>query len=307
MRDAFIKSLLEEIKTDSSIILLTADLGFGVFEELETKHPNQYINVGVAEQNMVGVATGLSMEGFRTLTYSIGNFPTLRCLEQIRNDACYHEINLTIVGMGGGFSYGPLGMSHHATEDLAIMRSLPNMKVVAPGTEEEAFFAIKELIKSTGVSYLRLDKKFAKPNKILKREFKLGKSIKYREGNDISIFSTGGILDEVLKAADNLEKKGIKTRVYNFHTIKPLDGDSIKKAVLETNGIITIEEHNLIGGLSSAVCEYCMKEKLYPNIFKSIGLNDEYSSIVGNQDYLRSQYKINANEICSIVNKFFNK
>ena len=119
--------------------MLTADLGFGVFEELETKHPNQYINVGVAEQNMVGVATGLSMEGFRTLTYSIGNFPTLRCLEQIRNDACYHEINLTIVGMGGGFSYGPLGMSHHATEDLSIMRSLPNMKVVAPGTEEEAF------------------------------------------------------------------------------------------------------------------------------------------------------------------------
>ena len=202
MRDAFIKSLLEEIKKDSSIILLTADLGFGVFEELETKHPNQYINVGVAEQNMVGVATGLSMEGFRTLTYSIGNFPTLRCLEQIRNDACYHEINLTIVGMGGGFSYGPLGMSHHATEDLAIMRSLPNMKVVAPGTEEEAFFAIKELIKSTGVSYLRLDKKFAQTNKILNKEFKLGKSIKYREGNDISIFSTGGILDEVLKAAD---------------------------------------------------------------------------------------------------------
>ena len=198
-------------------------------------------------------------------------------------------------------------MSHHATEDLSIMRSLPNMKVVAPGTEEEAFFAIKELIKSTGVSYLRLDKKFAQPNKSVNREFKLGKSIKYREGNDLSIFSTGGILDEVLKAADNLEKKGIKSRVYNFHTLKPLDGDSIKEAVLETNGIITIEEHNLIGGLSSAVCEHCMKEKLYPNIFKSIGLNDEYSSIVGNQDYLRNHYKINANEICSLVNNFFNK
>ena len=307
MRDAFIKSLLEEIQKDSSIILLTADLGFGVFEELETKHPNQYINVGVAEQNMVGVATGLSMEGFRTLTYSIGNFPTLRCLEQIRNDACYHEINLTIVGMGGGFSYGPLGMSHHATEDLAIMRSLPNMRVVAPATEDEAFFAIKELIKTNGVNYLRLDKKFAQPNKSVKKEFKLGKSIKYREGNDVSIFSTGGILDEVLIAADALEKKGIESRVYNFHTIKPLDVDSIEEAVLETNGIITIEEHNLIGGLSSAVCEHCMREKLYPNIFKSIGLNDEYSSIVGNQDYLRSHYKINANQICLMVNKFFNK
>ena len=307
MRDAFIKSLLEEIQKDSSVILLTADLGFGLFEELETNFPNQYINVGVAEQNMVGVATGLSMEGFRTLTYSIGNFPTLRCLEQIRNDACYHEINLTIVGMGGGFSYGPLGMSHHATEDLAIMRSLPNMKVVAPATEDEAFFAIKELIKSSGVNYLRLDKKFAKPNKSVEREFQLGKSIKYREGNDVSIFSTGGILDEVLIAADALEKKGIESRVYNFHTIKPLDIDSIEEAVLETNGIITIEEHNLIGGLSSAVCEHCMKEKLYPNIFKSIGLNDEYSSIVGNQDYLRNYYKINANEICSIVNKFFNR
>ena len=133
MRDVFIKTLLEMAKEDPSIILVTGDLGFGVFNEFRKVLPNQFLNAGVAEQNMTGLATGMALEGFKVFTYSIANFPILRCLEQVRNDACYHQANVNIVAIGGGFSYGSLGFSHHATEDIAIMRSLPEISVFAPG------------------------------------------------------------------------------------------------------------------------------------------------------------------------------
>lgn len=304
MRDEFLKAIIEEVERDSSIILLTADLGFGVFEDFEKKFPKQFINVGVAEQNMVGVATGLSLEGFKTITYSIGNFPTLRCLEQIRNDACYHEINLTIVGMGGGFSYGSLGMSHHATEDIAIMRALPKINILAPGTKEEAYFATKRAIQSKSVNYLRLDKSYADSSLEISKDFEIGKSITYRNGNDFSIFSTGGILIEAIKAADELKKIGINCRVISFHSLKPIDSDVIKKSISETKGIITIEEHNIIGGLSSAISAYCIQNNYHPKFFKSLALNDEYSSVVGSQEYLKEYYKINSNEIILHIKKY---
>ena len=177
MRDAFLKKITELAAIDKDVVLLTADLGFGVFENFESKFPGQYFNVGVAEQNMTGLAAGLALEGKKVITYSIGNFATLRCLEQIRNDGCYHDLNITIVASGGGFSYGSLGMSHHTTEDIAILRALPAMSVVAPGTAWEAGEATEALIKSNGVGYLRLDKTVADENST--HLFSLGGSIKY--------------------------------------------------------------------------------------------------------------------------------
>ncbi|MEC7881039.1 MAG: transketolase C-terminal domain-containing protein [Chloroflexota bacterium] len=312
MRDEFVNTFLQNAKDNSSLIFLTADLGFGAFDQLEKQLPNQYINVGVAEQNMIGVATGLSLEGFKVVAYSIGNFPTLRCLEQIRNDACYHETNITIVGMGGGFSYGPLGMSHHTTEDISIMRSLPGMKVLAPGTKKEAEFATSYLLNSHGVAYLRLDKSFA-PNKkdFFYSDFKFGQAVVHRDGEDFAIFAMGGILEEALDASEKLAQKGIYCRVLSFHTIKPLDGEAIKKAIKETAGILTVEEHNLIGGLSSAVSEYCMLNQIHPKNFKSLALKDEYSSIVGSQKFLRKSYSLDSftivETINSLVNTFKNK
>jgi transketolase len=192
MRDAFLNKLTQLALKDKDIVLLTADLGFGVFEAFESKFPGQYFNVGVAEQNMTGLASGLALEGKKVITYSIGNFPTLRCLEQIRNDACYHNLNITIVASGGGFSYGSLGMSHHATEDIAILRALPAMSVVAPGTVWEAGEATEALIKSESVGYLRLDKTVANESDVF--SFSLGGSIRYRKGRDVTLLSTGGIL-----------------------------------------------------------------------------------------------------------------
>jgi len=220
MRDAFLKKITELAAIDKDVVLLTADLGFGVFENFESKFPGQYFNVGVAEQNMTGLAAGLALEGKKVITYSIGNFPTLRCLEQIRNDGCYHDLNITIVASGGGFSYGSLGMSHHATEDIAILRALPAMSVVAPGTVWEAGEATEALIKSNSVGYLRLDKTVADENSM--QLFSLGGSIKYREGKDVTLLTTGGILRDAVQASELLQEQGIDAGVISMHSVKPL-------------------------------------------------------------------------------------
>jgi transketolase len=294
VRNEFLEATIKLAKNDKDIILLTADLGFGVFEEYESMFPNQYFNVGVAEQSMTSIATGLALEGKRVITYSIGNFPTLRCLEQIRNDACYHDANITIVASGGGFSYGALGMSHHATEDLSILRALPGIKVVAPCTPWEAGKAITALVNDNGVGYLRLDKSFANETLNETSPFLFEKSRRHREGSDITIIATGGILNEALISADDLSSKNISVRVVGMHTIKPIDKREIKLAIEETGGIITLEENNIIGGLGGAVAEICMDHNVRPKLFHRIGLSDMYSSVVGSQNYLRKIYKMDS-------------
>jgi len=299
MRDAFLKKITELAAIDKDVVLLTADLGFGVFENFESKFPGQYFNVGVAEQNMTGLAAGLALEGKKVITYSIGNFATLRCLEQIRNDGCYHDLNITIVASGGGFSYGSLGMSHHTTEDIAILRALPAMSVVAPGTAWEAGEATEALIKSNGVGYLRLDKTVADENST--HLFSLGGSIKYRAGKDVTLLTTGGILRDVVLAAELLQEQGIDVGLVSMHSVKPIDKSAIVTAANETGGIVTIEEHNLDGGLGSAVAEVCMDNGIVPKIFLRIGLNNRYSSVVGSQDYLKAYYKMDASAIVKRV------
>jgi len=297
MRDAFLKSLNNLAQVDKDVVLLTADLGFGVFEQFEHDFPNQFFNVGVAEQNMTGVAVGLSLEGKKVVTYSIGNFPILRCLEQIRNDACYHDANLMIVGSGGGFSYGALGMSHHTTEDLSILRALPNMTVVAPSTAWEAGKATQLLVKRGGVSYLRLDKTAAKEQDINDNIFTLGTARRHNKGTDITLVTTGGILADVKEASIELERLGFSVRVLGIHTLKPIDSNEIILAAKETGGIITVEEHNKDGGLGSAVSEVCMDNSILPKKFLRMGLNNIYSSIVGSQQYLKSRYMMDSDAI----------
>jgi transketolase len=299
MRDAFLKKLTQLAAEDRDVVLLTADLGFGIFEEFESTFPGQYFNVGVAEQNMTGLAAGLALEGKKVITYSIGNFPTLRCLEQIRNDGCYHDLNITIVASGGGFSYGSLGMSHHTTEDIAILRALPRMCVVVPGTDWEAGEATEALIKNNGVGYLRLDKTVADERGL--SPFMLGGSIKYREGLDVTLIATGGILRDAIEAADTLKEKGVNASVISMHSIKPIDKDAIIAAANGTGGIVTIEEHNIDGGLGSAVSEVCMDNGTSPKVFLRIGLDDRYSSIVGSQDYLKMRYQMDSTAIVKRV------
>jgi len=298
MRDHFIKRLSELAEHDFRIMLVTGDLGFGVFDEYRRRFPGQFINAGVAEQNMTGIATGMAMEGRVVFTYSIANFPTLRCLEQIRNDACYHGANVKVVSIGGGFSYGALGISHHATEDLAIMRSLPDITVVSPCGYWETIEATEAIVNMPGTCYLRLDKSAGDDAPLDKEEkFEIGKARVLREGSDCAIIVTGGILGEVWQAAELLEKKGISARIVSMHTIKPLDREAILQTCQDVGVIVTVEEHTVYGGLGSAVAEALLDNGVLPSAFLCIGLEAGFSSIVGSQQYSRKRYGLDAESI----------
>jgi len=288
MRSAMMKALFELANDNQDVVLITGDLGFGLFEDFAYKFPNQFINIGIAEQNMIGVSTGLALEGKIVFVYSIGNFPTFRCLEQIRNDACYHNLNINIICMGAGFSYGALGMSHHATEDISIIRSLPGTTVISPSTEDEAYFSTIELSKRNGVGYLRLDKSKASKCKKLKNKLEIGKGNILKDGLDYTIIACGGIVEEALLAADDLDKNNISCKVVSMHTIKPIDGALIQDCVKHSKGIVSLEESNITGGLGSAILEACSKNGKFPLKIKMLGINDEYVSVVGSQEYLRN-------------------
>ena len=305
MRDTFVKTLIEEAKKDKNIELVTGDLGFGVLKPYFEQLPNQFTNAGIAEQNMTGVAAGMALCGKTVFTYSIGNFPTLRCIEQIRNDCAYPHANVKIVCVGGGFVYGSLGMSHQATEDIAILRALPEVTVVCPGDLVEAAEATKAIAHTPGTVYLRLGRGGEKRVHDKIDNFKIGKAIRIREAKadcnkKVALFSTGAILDEVTEAAGILEKEGIGVEEYSFHTVKPIDKDVILDCANRYDYIVTVEEHNVIGGFASAVSEVITDSDENVRLIK-IGLNDEYCSKVGNQKYLRAQYGMTAQDIVKKV------
>jgi transketolase len=304
VRDHFIQRLGELVLQDPNILLITGDLGFGVFNDFRENYPANFINVGVAEQQMTGLATGLALEGKTTFTYSIANFSTLRCLEQIRNDAAYHGANVNVVCIGGGFSYGALGISHHATEDLAILRSIPDITVVAPCGHWETMAATAAIAQEPGTAYLRLDKSAGDDSAITDSEsFTLGRARILRPGTDCAIITTGGILEEVQKAVAELSTKNIAARVISMHTIKPIDVETVMAAATETNALITVEEHTVNGGLGSAVLEVLADHEQFTRVLR-IGLESGFSSIVGSQQYLRQLYKLDAASIAQRTIEF---
>ncbi len=297
MRDTFVRTLVKLAKEDKNIELVTGDLGFGVLRPFYETCPDQFTNAGIAEQNMTSMAAGMALEGKNVFTYSIGNFPTLRCLEQIRNDCAYHKANVTVVCIGGGFVYGSLGMSHQATEDLAILRALPDVVVMAPADLVEAEECTKALAKHDGTAYLRLGRGGERRIHGKIDDFQIGKAIKIYDGKKIAIFSTGAIFEEVTVAYDELKNQGYDPAVYTFPTIKPIDQEAIKRISREFNLITTVEEHNIVGGFGSAVAEVMAEMKDKKARLLRIGLNDEYSVRVGNQKYLREQYGMDSKAI----------
>lgn len=290
MRTAFIRALEEAAAKDNRVMLIVGDLGFGVVDQFEAKFPSQFVNAGVAEQNMTGMAAGMALSGGVVFTYSIGNFPTLRCLEQIRNDVCYHKANVKIVAVGGGFVYGSLGMSHHATEDLAIMRALPNMTVIAPGDPVEAAGATRALIEWPGPCYLRLGRAGESTVHKSEIEFTIGKSIRLSDGDDLTLISTGGLLQTAVATAANLLERGITTRVISMHTIKPLDQEAVLSAARDTQAMATLEEHSTIGGLGGAVSEVLAEHSDRKIPFTRIGVESGFAPKAGSQEYLRSMF-----------------
>jgi len=306
MRDTFVKTLIDLAKKDKNIELITGDLGFGVLKPFWEELPDQFTNIGIAEQNMTTVAAGMALEGKTVFTYSIGNFPTLRCLEQIRNDCAYHNANVKIVCVGGGFVYGSLGMSHQATEDLAILRALPDVVVMAPADLVEAEEATKAIAAYQGTCYLRLGRGGEKRIHESIDNFQIGKAIKVKDGEKAAIFSTGAIFEEVNKAYDLLREKGISPAVYTFPTVKPIDIEVIDQCSEEFDLIVTCEEHNIAGGFGSAVAEVMAEKRNRKAALLRIGINDTYATIVGNQQYLRDQYGLSAEKIAERIEEVIN-
>lgn len=302
MRDAFIATLSELARTDSRILLVTGDLGFGVLDAFAWELPRQYINAGVAEQGMTGIATGMALEGKVVFTYSIGNFPTLRCLEQIRNDVAYHDADVKVVAVGGGFSYGPLGMSHHATEDIAVLRAIPNVAVYAPCDIHETQEITRLLVRQPGPAYLRLDK-----SKLGSGEgdpFVPGALRRLRDGRDLAILVCGGIAADAMAAADALATHGIDAAVYSAHTLKPFDDEGLQRLAARHDRLVTVEEHVRTGGLGSIVAE-CLVDmgRQIPRLLR-LSIPDVHFSVVGSQEYLRGRLGLDAAGLAAAIGKF---
>lgn len=302
MRNAFIRSVLELAEADRNIEMITGDLGFGVLKPFWEALPDQFLNAGIAEQNMTSMAAGMSLEGKTVFTYSIGNFPTLRCLEQIRNDCAYHDANVKIICVGGGFVYGSLGMSHHATEDLAVMRSLPNVAVFAPADRVEASAVAKAVAEYLGTCYIRL----GRGGELVAREkidnFQIGQAIPVQEGSRAAIFSTGDIYGEVAAAREILERSGITPTIYTFPTVKPLDVRTVAACAKSHELIVTCEEHNIVGGLGTAVAEVMAESPSQARLLR-IGISDSYCTTVGTQSHLREKYGLSGKQIAQRILK----
>ncbi len=303
MRNTFVNTLIENAKINKDLFLVTGDLGFNVLTKFWNEYPDRFINAGICEQNMTSLAAGMALEGKTVFTYSIANFPTLRCLEQIRNDVCYHKADVKIVAIGGGFSYGALGMSHHATEDIAIMRSLPELIVFTPCDPIETEAAVNLAIKIHGPCYIRLGKGMERNIHKNPIKIELGKAIKIKDGQDIAIFAAGNIISEALYASEILDSLELNPSIYSFPTVKPIDKDTIIRAAKDFRYIFTLEEHNVIGGFGSAISEILAEIKTEAIQIK-IGINDIYSSEVGSQDYLRKYYGIDKDSIINKIKSF---
>jgi len=297
VRDAFVRVLVAEMERDGRIVLVTGDLGFGVLRPLWEKFPDRIINAGIAEQGMISMAAGLAATDRKVVVYSIGNFPTLRPLEQIRNDCAYHGADVKIVCVGGGFVYGSLGMSHHATEDMSVMRAIPEITCFTPGDPAETEAVTREMLRRPGTCYLRL----GRGNEPRVHEGPLAgwtfpRAVRVREGKDIALLSAGGILTQAVKAAELLAEKGIGAAVVSFPCLKPLDAETVRELLKGYRHIVTVEEHTVVGGFGSAVCEIAAEEGGACRV-KRLGLQDCFATVVGDQAYLRSIYGIDAESI----------
>ena len=295
MRDLFVQKLFKMISNDPKVILLTADLGFGAFECFEPFRDKQYFNVGISEQLMASMAAGLSLEGFKVFIYSIGVFPTLRCLEQIRNDISYHGCSVTIVTTGAGFSYGSLGMTHHCVQDIGVIRSIPNIDVFTPANKYE----MEDILdNSKGMRYIRIDKSeinLIPINKIHKTFcYCYFKNKKFHEKDKTLILSHGSICSISLPFCNDQ----FKVDVYTLAKIK--ESQYLLDLCKKYKKILTIEEHSEINGFFSFISAFLSKNKILKEI-DYVALPEEHVSIVGDQAFLREKLKLDSNSLYSKI------
>lgn len=300
MRNAFADELTKLARENDKVVLLSGDIGNKLFDNFKKIDERRFYNCGVAEANMMGVAAGMALSGLRPVIYTITPFTTTRCFEQIRVDACYHKAPVVIVGTGSGLSYAELGPTHHSLEDMAIMRTLPGMRVLAPCDTAEMRLALRAALNEDGPVYIRIGKKGEPAIHSKLPDFHIGKGIVVRSGTDVALIVAGTIMSEVIKAADLLAERGVSAEVVSFHSVKPLDQAYLAQACARFKLLATIEEHSRIGGLGGAVAEWRAPRGDAP-VQISFGSDDEFMHEVGSQDYARAKFGLTASNIADKV------
>lgn len=295
MRKAFIHGLTELARHDPRVVLLTGDLGFMVIEPFVEEHPDRFFNIGVAEQNMVGVATGLADAGFLPFAYSIATFATLRPFEFIRNGPVLHQLPVRIVGVGGGFEYGHAGPTHHALEDFALTRSQPGLTVIAPADHQQAAAALRATWDLPGPVYYRLGKDDKTTLQGLDGRFSLGATETIRRGADVAIVATGAISAEAVKAADLLVERGANPTVVVVGSLAPAPVDDLAGVAAAHHLVVTVEAHSVVGGLGSLVAEVMAERGLGSRLVRC-GVRGPSSSI-GSESFLNHQHGLSAEAI----------
>lgn len=302
MRNAFADEITRLGHEDERVVMLSGDIGNKLFDKFRAAQPERFFNCGVAEQNMTGVATGMAMNGLRPFTYTITPFATTRCLEQIRTDAAYHDVPVTVVSVGGGLAYAGLGPTHHACEDLAFLRAIPNMVVIAPADSWEVRAALRAVLKQDRPAYIRLGKKGeAVIHKGPIEDFAIGRAITIADGSDVCLLSTGNMLPEAVEAAHLLKDQGLSARVVSFHTVKPLDEACLADAFGRFPLVVTLEEHSILGGFGSAVAEWMADHGPHRGRLLRIAAPDAFFKKSGEQEYARHQLGLDAPAIARRV------
>jgi transketolase len=301
MRNAFADEITSLGARDLRVVLLSGDIGNKLFDKFKEKAPGRFFNCGVAEANMMGVAAGLALSGLRPVVYTITPFTTTRCFEQIRVDVCYHKAPVIIVGTGSGLSYADLGPTHHSCEDMAILRTLPEMTVMAPGDSMELRAALGAALEHQGPVYIRIGKKGEPQIHAAQPALSLGRALTVQQGTEVCLVSTGVMLSVVMDAAKRLAGQKISARVESFPTVKPLDTERLRELFARYAVVAVAEEHGRIGGLAGAVAEWLATQDKPRAKLVSFGTADEFMHEVGTTEYARRKWGLTAENIAREV------
>ena len=293
MRNAFADEITRIAKNDPSVALLSGDIGNRLFEKYKQSCPERFVNCGVAEANMVTMASGMAMTGMKPVAYTIASFLIYRAFEQIRVDVSYHDAPVLLVGVGGGLSYASNGSTHHTLEDISLMRSIPNMQVICAGDPLEVRAATKAFFKNPKPTYLRIGKKGEAPvhGKALD-DFEIGKSICLKRGKSVALLATGNMLPNCSSISDELEERGISSSLYSFHSVKPMDEKCLHAIFSEHEYVFTVEEHSRKGGFGSAVAEWLSSQAKTKARLFTIGTPDQFLLYTGNQEAARKTCRL---------------
>ena len=296
MRNTFINTIIDACKTREDVFIISGDAGLGVFDEFKVKYPDRFLNLGVAEQNMASFTAGLSMTGFKVYMYNIIPFILYRCYEQVRNDICYQELPVTLVGIGSGITYAPQGMTHYSIEDIGIARTLPNLEIISPIDPLEAKLAASYSLDCKSPVYVRLAKR-GEPNIHKDEYFDITKPQIIREGNKIAILFHGSIGTEVMDSLEGMKRSPL---VISIPMISPLDFDFLLSILKDIHTVITVEEHFIEGGLGTIISDWIVKENL-PFKLKKLGIKNEFIHAIKNNNGMRSFYGISAENIRNVI------